>query len=210
VTTIPGDLAQAARGLARQSGTTIFSTLLAAFQLTLARWTGVDDIVVGTPVANRNKASVRETMGYFSGVVPLRGKIDPIQPFADRLRTVDEETMNAFAHAMPFAELAKALGEPLSAGQHAVFDTRFAFQNHPIPDVVLPGVSTKLRTRSTGTARFDIGCEMTEDGKEFEVVWLYRPSVVSITDIHELESLFRKILETVCHQPNIRPDAMTV
>jgi NRPS condensation-like uncharacterized protein len=210
VTAIPGDLANAARGLARQSGATIFSTLLAAFQLTLFRWTGVDDIVVGTPVANRSKAAVRETMGYFSGVVPLRGKIDSTQPFADRLQTVHEETMDAFAHAMPFAELAKALGEPASPGQHSVFDTRFAFQNHPIPDVVLPGISTKLRTSSTGTARFDIGCEMTEDGKEFEVVWLHRPSVVPIADIRELERLFREVLTTVCQQPDIHAAAMTV
>jgi NRPS condensation-like uncharacterized protein len=210
VTAIPGNLADAARSLARQSGATIFSTLLAAFQLTLFRWTGVDDIVVGTPVANRNKASVRETMGYFSGVVPLRGNIDPAQPFAERLRTVHEETMDAFAHAMPFAELAKALDEPASADQHTVFDTRFAFQNHPIPDVVLPGISTKLRTRSTGTARFDIGCEMTEDGNKFQVVWLHRPSVVPNENIHELDRLFREVLTTVCRQPEIHPAAMTV
>ncbi len=210
VTAISGDLADAVRGLARQSGTTVFSTLLTAFQLTLYRHTGVDDIVVGTPVANRTKASVRETMGYFSGVVPLRGNIDGTQSFADRLQTVHEQTMDAFAHAMPFAELAMALGEPCSPGQHPVFDTRFAFQNHPMPDVELPGISTKLRVLSTGTSRFDIGCEMTEDGRGFEVVWLHRRSVVPDADVRELHKLFREVLTTVCSRPEIQPSAMSV
>ena len=77
------------------------------------------------------------------------------------------------------AELAKALAPPAEAGRHTIFDTRFALQNHPIPDVELPGISTRLRTCSTGTARFDLGCEFTEEDGGFEVVWLYRPSVVS-------------------------------
>ncbi len=72
VSHIPADLADAARELARVTGATLFSTLLAAFQVTLSRWTGEEDILVGTPVANRTKQAVRETMGYCAGIVPLR------------------------------------------------------------------------------------------------------------------------------------------
>ncbi len=77
VSAIPADLTRAVRELARRTGATLFSTLLAAFQLTLSKWTGKDDILVGTPVANRNKEAVRQTMGYFAGIVPLRGQVDP-------------------------------------------------------------------------------------------------------------------------------------
>ncbi|MFV1993803.1 MAG: condensation domain-containing protein [Verrucomicrobiales bacterium] len=205
VTALPEDQAAAVRVLARQSGATIFSTLLSAFQFALYRWTGVDDIVVGTPVANRTKASVRETMGYFSGVVPLRCKIDPEQSFLERLRVVQEEAMDAFAHAMPFAELAIALGEPSSPGQHTVFDTRFAFQNHPMPDIELPGISTKVRTISTGTARFDLACELTEDSDEFEVVWIHRPSVISVADVRALDGLFLEVLTSAGRQLKTSP-----
>jgi hypothetical protein len=210
VTEISGELADATRGLARQAGATLFSTLLAAFQLTLSRRTGIDDILVGTPVANRSKASARETMGYFAGIVPLRGFIDPKRPFSDVIKAVHTATMDDFAHAMPFAELALGLGATAAPGEHVLFDTRFAFQNHPIPDVVLPGISTKLRTCSTGTTRFDLGCEVTEDGKGFEVVWLYRSSVLSGGDILELDALFRDVLEAVCRDPGICSAAMTV
>lgn len=205
VTELPADLAKAARGLARKTGATLFSTLLATFQLTLFRWTGIDDIVVGTPVANRSKAAVRETMGYFSSVVPLRGHIDGKQTFTDHLKQVHEDSMDAFEHAMPFAEIAKALGEPSSPSQHAVFDTRFALQNHPIPDIVLPGISTKLRTCSTGTARFDLGCELTEDDDAFEVVWLFRPKVIPSEDISSLNEMFQDVLTSVCRNPETIP-----
>jgi hypothetical protein len=207
---IPADLVAAARKLARGSGATLFSTLLAAFQVTLFRWTGIADITVGTPVANRNSASLRETMGYFSGIVPLRGQVVADQPFLDRLRSVDQDTRDDFGHAMPFAELAKALGDPAEPGRHTVFDTRFALQNHPLPDVVLPGISTKLRTSSTGTVRFDLGCEMTEEDGGLEVVWLHRPSVISQAEIRNLDEAFRNVLAAVCREPGIRPAAIDV
>src|SRR4029453_12265218 len=70
-------LANAARELARRNGATLFTTLLAAFQLALSRWTGAQDILVGTPVANRRKQAMNETMGYFAGIVPLRSPVEP-------------------------------------------------------------------------------------------------------------------------------------
>ena len=201
ITDLPADLSKSVRDLSRSTGTTLFNTLLAAFQLALHRWTGVDDIVVGTPVANRREAAVRETMGYFAGVVPLRGQVDPKRPFADYVKEVQDQTMDAFAHAIPFAELAALLGESSSPGRHAIFDTRFALQNHPIPAVELPGIATRLRTRSTGTVRFDLGCELTEDGEGFEVVWLYRPSVVPVDALRELDQIYRQVLIEVCAYP---------
>src|ERR1700681_3996396 len=79
VSQVPSDLGRAVRELARRNGATLFSTLLAAFQIALSKWTRADDILVGTPVANRSKHAVRETMGYCSGIVPLRGQIDRTQ-----------------------------------------------------------------------------------------------------------------------------------
>jgi len=209
VTEIPAELAFPIRALAKKVGATLFSVLLAAFQLTLFRRTGIDDILVGTPVANRNRASVRETMGYFAGVVPLRGTVDPKRPFSDGLKAVHAATMDDFAHAMPFAELAGGVGAVAAPGEHVLFDTRFAFQNHPMPEVVLPGMTTKVRTCSTGTSRFDLGCEVTEDGKGFEVVWLHRPSVLSSTDILEMDALFQHVLTAVCREPDVGPDELT-
>ena len=201
VTHLSAEVAGGARELARRSGATLFSTLLAAFQIALARWHGVDDIVVGTPVANRNKQAIRETMGYCSGVVPLRGHVDGARSFAESLRAVHQSTVDAFAHAMPFAELVRAIGDPPAPGYNPVFDVRFALQNHPIPDVALPGLSAKLRMRSTGTPRFHLGCEITEEGEALEVVWLSRPHLLSPRSVRELDRLFQSVLAGAAARP---------
>jgi hypothetical protein len=209
VTAIPADLARGVKALAVSHRTTLFSTLLAAFQLTLSKWTGKDDILVGTPVANRNKEAVRETMGYFAGVVPLRGQLDPLQSFSNHLHAVSEATLDAFANAMPFAELAAAMGGGCPAGEHSIFDVRFALQNHPVPDVVLPRISTKLRMRSTGTARFDLACELTEVGSELEVAWLFKPQRFATSNIAELNNLFLAVLTNTCNNPESRIAVLT-
>ena len=210
VSIIPAEPTRALKELTRQTATTLYSTLLAAFQITLSKWTGRDDITVGSPVANRSKASARQTMGYFAGVVPLRCEVENSRTYADHLQVVHETAVDAFANAMPFADLAAALGEPRSPGLHSVFDVRFALQNHPTPDVVLPRISTKLRMRSTGTARFDLGCEITEIGPELEVVWLYKPTLHPLPCINELNAMFQKVLANACKCPASRTAALFV
>ena len=201
VSFIPPQMTNAVRELATRHSTTLFSTLLAAFQWTISKWSGKDDILVGTPVANRNKDAVRETMGYFAGVVPLRGQIDSQQSFSQHLQTVSSRALDCFANALPFAELAALRAETHRPGEHTIFDIRFALQNHPVPDVNLPRISTKLRMRSTGTARFDLGCEITQIGSELEVVWLYRTHMISLSNLQALHQLFIEILTNVCLRP---------
>ena len=208
VSHIPAELGTGARELARRNGATLFSTLLSAFQLTLSQWTGADDIVVGTPVANRSKQQVRETMGYCSGVVPLRGHVDHGRSFSESVRAVHQASVDSFANAIPFAELLQALGARSAPGHHPIFEVRFALQNHPIPDVTLPTISAKLRMRSTGTARFDLGCEITEQDAALEVAWLFRPSLFSHSEIQNLDRMFQALLTSVCRSPESRIGAL--
>ncbi len=209
VTHIPATLATAVKELAQKRGATLFNTLLSAFQITLWKWTGRDDLVVGTPVANRTREAVRQTMGYFAGVVPLRGQVEPQRPFASYLRAVQERTMDCFAHAMPFAELAGRVGDPALPNAHRIYDVRFALQNHPVPDVDLPRLSTRLRMRSTGTARFDLACEVTETGNELEVVWLHREAILPRSELDRLSSLFQTVILAACRSPEDTIDQLT-
>jgi hypothetical protein len=209
VSSLSAPLTSAVKELAQKRGTTLFNALLAAFQVALWKWTGRDDMVVGSPVANRNKEVVRQTMGYFAGVVPLRGQVDGGQSFAGHLRAVHERSMDCFANAMPFAELAARAGGEAEPGGHRIFDVRFALQNHPVPDVDLPRISTRLRMRSTGTARFDLGCEITETGTELEVVWLHREAMLGLPDLKELDALFRSVVTNACRSPESANSALT-
>ena len=210
VSHFPVDLADAARELARVNGTTLFNTLLAAFQIALSRWTGEQDILVGTPVANRSKQAVRETMGYCAGIVPLRGQVDVDRPFSASLKTVHQTTVDCFANAMPFAELVPALEEPPSPGQNPIFEVRFALQNHPVPDVTVHGLSARLKMRSTGTARFQLGCEITAVDDGFQVVWLFRPKLFPLAEIKNLAYLFQAVLAGTCRSPESRIAALMI
>jgi len=208
VTQLPADLADAARELARVAGTTLFSSLLAAFQIALFRWTGADDILVGTPVANRSRQGIRETMGYCAGIVPIRGQVDPDRPFSASLRSVHQANLDSFENVMPFAELTPALGERSAPGHNPIFEVRFALQNHPIPEVSLHGLSARLRMRSTGTARFHLGCEITVANKGLEVVWLFRPKLFPVAEIKRLAYIFQTALARGCHSPENRIAAL--
>jgi non-ribosomal peptide synthetase component F len=208
VSQLPADVTASVRELARRNGATLFSTLLAAFQVTLSRWTGAEDIVVGTPVANRTRQDIRETMGYFAGIVPLRGQVERDRPFSNHLRIVHESTVDSFGNAMPFVELARAMDEHPSPRHNPIFQVRFALQNHPVPDVELRGISLKLRMRSTGTPRFDLGCEVTEQEDMLEVVWLFRENLFSQAEIEELGHLFRTVVESICRVPERRTAAL--
>jgi hypothetical protein len=207
---LPVNLGRAARGLARRHGVTLFSTLLTVFRIALSRWMDAYDVVVGTPVANRSKQSIRESMGYCSGVVPLRDQIEHDRPFSDSLRAIHQTSVDGFAHAIPFVELMRALGDRPTPGHTPLFDVRFALQNHPVPDVAVSGMAFKLRMRSTGTARFHLGCEITENGEALEVVWLFRPKLFSEGEINNLGSLFEAVLARVARMPESRTAALTI
>jgi hypothetical protein len=206
VTHLPAELAEPVRGLARQTGVTLFSVLLAAFRLALHRWRGADDVVLGTPTAGRGKSALKETMGYFSGIVPLRGRVDPSAPFSATARAVHAESIEDFARAMPFVELAAAVERESPRRRHAVFDVRFAVQNHPFPGIEIPGMSSSLRNLSSGTSRFDLACELTEDGKRIELIWMNRPSIVSEEDLNTLDRTFRGVLDQVVRNPHAGPN----
>jgi len=208
VSHLPVDLADAARELARVNGTTLFNTLLAAFQIALSRWTGEQDILVGTPVANRSKQAVRETMGYCADIVPLRGQVDAERPFSTSLRAVHQTTVDCFANAMPFAELVAALGDLPAPGHNPIFEVRFALQNHPVPDITVHGLSAKLRMRSTGTARFLLGCEITVVEEGLQLVWLFRPKLFPLAEIKNLAYLFQAVLAGTCRSPESRIAAL--
>ena len=192
------------RELARRTGVTLFSALFGTFQIAFSEWSGFDDLVVGTPVANRTKQTARDTMGYYAGIVPLRGQIDRSRVTADHLRAGHQLTVDSFANAVPFVELVRTLGQKSEEGYNPVFEVRFALQNHPMPEISLPNLSARLSMRSTGTARFQLGCEITEDREGLEIAWLFRENLFSRRDIESLDGIFQRALAGICHSPESR------
>jgi condensation domain-containing protein len=204
LSSIPAGLTSQTRELARRTSLTLFSALFGAFQIAFSEWSQLDDLIVGTPVANRTRQAARETMGYYSGIVPLRAQVDRSRIAVNHLQAGHQLTIDSFANAMPFVELAHALGEPSKAEYNPVFEVRFALQNHPMPEISLPNLSARLSMRSTGTARFHLGCEITEDRDGLEVAWLFRDNLFSLRDIESLDGIFQRVLADICRSPECR------
>ena len=204
LSSIPAPLTSETRELARRTGITLFSALFGTFQIAFSAWSGFDDLVVGTPVANRARQTARETMGYYASIVPLRGQIDRSSVVSDHLRAAHQLTIDSFANAIPFLELVRGIGEQPAAGYNPLFEVRFALQNHPMPEVSLPNLSARLSMRSTGTPRFQLGCEITEVGDILEVAWLFRDNLFSPRDIESLDGIFQRVLAGICRSPESR------
>jgi hypothetical protein len=201
---IPSQLTNDTRELARRTGVTFFSALFGAFQIAFSEWSKFDDLVVGTPVANRTRQNANETMGYYAGIVPLRGQIDRARVASDHLRESHQQTVDSFANAIPFVELVRSLGEKSEQGYNPLFEVRFALQNHPMPDISLPNLSAHLSMRSTGTARFHLACEITEEDEGLEIAWLFRENLFSRRDIETLDGIFQRVLAGICRSPESR------
>jgi amino acid adenylation domain-containing protein len=126
---IPAGLADSLRHLGRAEGTTLFMTLLAGFKTMLARYTGAEDIVIGTPVANRNHVELEAIVGFFANTLVLRTDLAGDPTFREILGRVREVSLGAYTHQdMPFEKLVEELRPERKLGQNPFFQLSFVFQ----------------------------------------------------------------------------------
>ena len=121
--------AEALRKLSQQSDATLYMTLLAGLQALLWRYTGQDDITVGTPIANRNREEVEGLIGFFVNMLVLRTEVKGKESFVQHLRRVREVALGAYEHQdVPFEKLVEEL-QPERNQPHSLFQITFALQN---------------------------------------------------------------------------------
>ncbi|MBV9109519.1 MAG: amino acid adenylation domain-containing protein, partial [Gemmatimonadetes bacterium] len=158
---IAKEVAEAAAALARAEGATPFMVLLAAFQALLSRWSGQDDVVVGTAVAGRTRREVEPLVGLFVNTLALRGDLSGDPPFRALLARVREATLGAFAHQeLPFERLVEELHPERSLGHAPVFQAMFAFQNVPGEGWELPGLSVAGVPHEGAAAQTDLSLSL--------------------------------------------------
>jgi hypothetical protein len=127
---LDADTAARVAALAREAGVTPFMVLLAAFQLLLSRWSGQDDVVVGTPIANRTRPEVEPLIGYFANTLALRTDLSGDASFAGLLARVRETTLGAYEHQdLPFEKLVEEIRPPRTLSHSPVFQVLFNLQN---------------------------------------------------------------------------------
>ncbi len=170
MTTLPrATLAELKRMSARQ-GATPFMTLLACFKLLLARYSGQDDIVVGSPIANRTRVEIEPLVGTFVNTLVLRTDLSGDPTFAQLLARVRSTAVDAYAHQdLAFEELVEELGGSRADGHSPLVQVLFNVPNAPVHELVLDGLEVEVFDFDTGSAQFDLSLsvETEVDGRVF-------------------------------------------
>src|SRR5205814_5135824 len=154
---LPLELANGLHGLARREGATLFMTLLAGFTLLLSRYSGQQDLLVGTPVANRSRAEIEDVVGCFVNTLVLRADLSGNPSASEFLVRMREVCLDAFAHQdLPFDQLVDQLRPERDLSRNPVFQVMFALQNVPLPPLELPGLALDPIEVDHAAAQFDL------------------------------------------------------
>jgi amino acid adenylation domain-containing protein len=176
---LPEGLSGRLLALGRTHGVTLFMTLLAAWQALLARYSGQEAVVVGSPVANRNRAEIEPLIGFFVNTLALRVDLGGEPAFLDLLARAREATLGAYAHQdLPFERLVEELQPERSLGHSPLFQVMLALQNAPSSGLDLPGAGADPLELTAAepdgvTAKFDLSlaCGETPRGLRGSLVF---------------------------------------
>jgi amino acid adenylation domain-containing protein len=199
----PAELGEALRRTSQKQDVTPFMTLLAALQALLGRLSGQEDVVVGSPVANRTRSEVEGLIGFFVNTLALRGRLAP-GTFSGLLAQVRRAALDAYAHQdLPFEKLVEDLQIPRSLSYNPLFQVIFAHQAASAAAVRLPGLALSPFDYAVGTSLFDLGFQVAEraDGA-LQVRLELASDLFDATTGRRLLESFRRVLEAVAADPD--------
>ncbi|PUE53047.1 hypothetical protein B9Z45_13190 [Limnohabitans sp. 2KL-17] len=200
---------QALHELARAHGGTLFMVLLAAFKVLLWRWSGQTDVVVGSPIANRNRSEIEGLIGFFVNTLLLRSNLGGDPTFEDLLGRVRETALQAYAHQdLPFERLVEELQPQREANYTPLFRVMFALQNAPLGELVLPGLSLRRLEVRTGSAKFDLTLFMWEQDQTLSAEIEYSSDLFDESTMQRLAAQLQALLAQVASQPQARLSAL--
>lgn len=201
---LPKELSEAIALLTAREGVTLFMTLLAAFQTLLHRYTGQEDILVGSPIANRNRSEVEGLIGFFVNSLVLRTDLSGNPTFRELLLRVREVALGAYAHQdLPFEKLVEEL-QLRDLNRNPLFQVVFALQNAPVEVLELPGLSLTPLNVEPGTARFDLEFQLVECLGSLAVVVVHSTDLFDSATITRMLENFQVLLESIVANPEER------
>jgi amino acid adenylation domain-containing protein len=193
---------KALRGLARTHSVTLFNVLLAALKVLLHRYTGGNDLVVGTVSAGRTQRELEDLVGFFVNTLVLRTELTGAENFVEVLERVNHTTLEAQEHQdVPFDKLVEALRPNRLAGDTPLVQVIFVLQSIDISALNIPGLATKLVDVHNGTAKFDLHLELTEAGEELTGWFEYNTDIFSIATVARLADHYQRLLTAVAEHP---------
>jgi amino acid adenylation domain-containing protein len=184
--------------LARDHGASLFMVLHAAFALVLSRWSGQDDVVVGTVVANRNRRELEEMIGCFVNTLPLRTTLERGESFTSLLARVKNSDLGAFAHQdLPFEQLVEALQPERSLQHTPIFQVMLVLQNAPTPIGEFDGLAVQAVPIRAQAPQFDLSVTLTAQDGGITGAFEFATSRFQSQTIERFANHFRRVLEGI-------------
>jgi NRPS condensation-like uncharacterized protein/acyl carrier protein len=197
------EVTEGLKALGRQTGVTLFMSLLAAFDVLLYRYGGQTDLSIGTPIANRNRLETEALIGFFINTLVLRMDLSGDPTFIEVLQRVREVSLEAYAHQeMPFEKLVEELQPERSQTHSPLFQVMFVLQNIEIDALELPGLSLSAdHQEENWTAKFDLLLTMWEMNDGMGGFLKYNTDVFDDTIIANMVEHFQILIENLLANP---------
>jgi non-ribosomal peptide synthetase component F len=206
---ISGDLVAKLKQLSRETGVTLFMTLLAAFKTLLWRYSRQDDIVVGTPIANRTTAELEGLIGFFVNTLVLRTSLRGAPSFTELLGRVREAAIGAYTHQdVPFEKLVEELQVERSFSHNSLFQVWFVLQNAPMEELQLPGLALDQVEVAKGWVRHDLRLDLLESSEGLTGSFEYRTDLFDANTIKQMARNFETLLEHLATDPEMKIDRL--
>jgi len=178
---------------------------LAAFQTLLSRYSGQEQVCVGTPIAGRNRSQLEGLIGFFVNTLVLRGDLSGNPRFEEFLGRVRQTTLDAYAQQdLPFEQLVDHLQPERDLSRTPLFQVMFAFQNTPMQDVEVADLSFSTLAAETGTAKFDLTLTMNETEGGLRGSIEYSTDLFDRSTIERMTEHFRQLLKAMADDPTQR------
>ena len=199
---LPTQLVAPLKALARRNDATLYMTLLAAFQVLLMRYTGQEDIAIGSPVAGRDRPELDGLIGFFVNTLVMRGDLSGNPSFAELLARTRTYTLDAYAHQeVPFEKLVEALSPERDLSRNPLFQVMFALQNTPETELQLHGLRIERVSLRTGTAKFDLLLSLAETNGQIDGVVEFSTDLFDAATIARMAGHFATLLAGIVAHP---------
>ncbi|HLM46806.1 MAG TPA: condensation domain-containing protein, partial [Myxococcaceae bacterium] len=198
----PQPLSQGLKALAQREGATPFMVLLTAFQVLLSRYSGQEDISVGSPIAGRGRGEVEGLIGFFVNTLVLRTRLSAQQSFRELLARVRETTLGAYAHQdVPFEKLVEELQPERDLSRSPLFQVLFTVQNAPMPELATQGLKLSPVELASDTAKFDLSLGFMETEEGFSGQLEYNTGLYDASTIQRMLGHLQVLLEGIVAAP---------
>jgi amino acid adenylation domain-containing protein len=202
---LPRELADRLQELSRREGATLFMTLLAGFALLLARYSNQQDLLIGTPVANRNRAEIEPLIGFFVNTLVLRADTSGEPSVREFLARMREVCLDAYAHQdLPFERLVEELRPARDMSRNPVFQVMFALQNAPQGALELPGLTLSPFVLEHEAVQFDLSLLTREVPEGLAAYFSYATDLFDESTMARMAAHWRVLLEAMVKGPERR------